>query len=276
MKLFKNLVCCLSILAVGFLASCSQDADPLPEDELEGLKLVTSIKNETHAIYLYSVSGKLTTGYNEIFFQIENPDGSMVANNITPVWDPIMETTGPGYTCPASGVAPVEGTSSLFGGFVVFQTAGNWELPISYHVSGTIYEATGKIPVEAAPKRVVESFQGTDDQKYVIAMLDPVKPVVGANDMSALLYRMKSTSYFESVSGYTIKIDPRMPDNQSSPNNLDLTLQEDGIYKGKLNLNKPGQWRINLQLENGEGEVIMGEPVAGSDTESSIYFEIEL
>ncbi len=279
MKLFKNILCCMSLLAVGLLASCSQDADPLPVDELEGLKLITSVVKENRTVEFYSVTGKLTTGYNEIFFRVKNPDSSVVANNTRATWISNMKTADSTLSCPASAVLSKAGTSSLFGGFIIFPVAGSgedqWELTISYNAGGS-FSLTGEIPVEAAPKQVVASFEGKDAQKYIIAMVDPAKPEIGDNVMSALLYRMKPASDYEAVSGYKIKIEPWLTTaGRGSSNNTDLTPQ-DGIYRGNVNLTTTGNWRINLQLANDKGEIIKGEPIGGSGAGSSIYFEIAL
>ncbi len=273
MKSFKNIICSLSLLTIGFLASCSKDADPVP-DELDGLKLVASVENGSHVVDLYSVSGKLATGYNEIFFQVKNPNGSSLSNDTDVSWAPTMKMENTSHSCPASAITPVTGASSLFGGFIIFPMAGDWELSFSHRIDGANYTSTGKVAVQAAPGRIAESFQGTDGQKYVLTMIEPLKPATGSNDMTALLYRMKSMSDFEPVSGYTIKIEPRMPAmGHGSDNNVDLTLQ-DGIYKGKLSLSMTGDWQINLQVVNEKGDVIKGEPVTESNPESSIYFEI--
>lgn len=281
MKLFKNIICYLPLLAIGLLASCSQDADPVPVNEVEGLKLITSFAKENRTVELYSVTGKLTTGYNEVFFRIKNPDSSTIANSTKTTWAPTMKMADSSHSCPASEVFTKAGTSSLFGGFIIFPMAGNgeehWELTISYSAGGSNFSLAGKIPVEAASKRVVESFEGKDGQKYIIAMVDPAKPAVGPNDMSALLYRMNSSGGFEPVTGYTIKIDPRMPamNNHGSINNVDLSYK-DGAYNGRVSLTMAGYWKINLQVANEKGEVIKGEPVTESHKGSSIYFEIEL
>ncbi len=280
MKLFNVIVL---FLTAGFLASCSLDADPIPVpvDELEGLKLVTSIQNDGDTIGLYSASGKLTTGYNEVFFRIKKKDGNLVDNSVKPSWTPQMKMMDSSHSCPASQISPREGTSSVFGGFILFtmaeNEAGYWELGISYKTGDASRTVTGRIPVASAPRRIVESFEGTDSLKYVVAMLEPVQPVAKENDMSALLYRLNPSGAFEPVTSYTIKIDPRMPamsNNHGSVNNVDLTYK-DGFYKGKVNLTMTGYWKINLQVANEKGEVIKGEPVTESHKGSSIYFEIE-
>jgi hypothetical protein len=79
------------------------------------------------------------------------------------------------------------------------------------------------------------------------------------------------------VDNYTIQIDPRMPGmgNHGSPNNVHLTQGTDKIYRGKLSLTMSGYWKINLQLLDATGAVLKGEPVAGDNESSSLFFEVE-
>lgn len=166
-------------------------------------------------------------------------------------------------------------------GYIVFQMAGNdmehWELTLNYDINGTSYTANSKIQVAAAPKRVSESFMGTDNSRYILALVEPASPIVGTNDMKALLYKMESMMKFVPVENYKVLIDPRMPGmgNHSSPNNIDLTDAGGGMYTGKLNLTMTGYWKINLQLLDNSGGVLKGEEVTETNQSSSIYFEIE-
>ena len=72
---------------------------------------------------------------------------------------------------------------------------------------------------------------------------------------------------------FTIDIDPRMPDmgNHTSPNNTPLVKQEDGSYKGTVNLTMTGLWRIHLTVKDSEGNV-----VAGGEELSSLYWDVTL
>ena len=64
--------------------------------------------------------------------------------------------------------------------------------------------------------------------------------------------------------------------NHSSPNNEDLiydpTTQR---YNGRLSLTMTGYWKINLMLENQNGDVLKGEEVTELNESSSLFFEIE-
>ncbi|MBX3257446.1 MAG: hypothetical protein KF862_25195 [Chitinophagaceae bacterium] len=271
----------LGLVIVLFSAGCSKDKDPDPINETEGLQLVTTLSNDNHKVNIYTKSGKLQTGYNEIFFQVKDAGGNLVDNALQLEWMPVMHMSSMSHSCPASSISKKENTRSLYKGFVVFQMAGSdmeyWELTIDYSVGGTAYEAKGNIQVLEASKKVVQSFLGSDEKRYVLALVAPSEPKVAVNDMTAVLYRMESMMSFVPVDGYTVKIDPRMPGmgNHSSPNNIDLTQGTDKLYHGKLSLTMTGYWKINLQLENGSGTVVKGEPVTEGNEGSSIYFELE-
>lgn len=280
MNYLKILKYILLLSVVAFFGSCSKDEDITPVNELESLQLVTTITNDQHKIELYTANGKFQTGYNAIYFQIKNADGSLV-NNATATWTPVMRMMSLSHSCPYSSISKKENAQSTYAGYIVFQMAGNdmepWELSLNYTVNGTSYTAKANVQVTAAPKRVVETFQGSDSKRYVLAMVKPENPKVASNDMTALVYRMETMMNFVPVTGYKVKIDPRMPGmgNHGSPNNVDLTQGADGMYHGKLSLTMTGYWKINLQLLDASQNIVKGEEVTGSNESSSIYFELE-
>ncbi|MGC4232692.1 MAG: hypothetical protein QM594_06895 [Niabella sp.] len=271
----------LLVLAVVF-ASCTKENIPGDNnDEIAGLTLAVTITNATHKIELYTESGALQQGYNKVFFQIKNNDGSLI-DNAAISWKAIMHMMSMQHSCPYSSITKVTGKRSLYEGFIIFQMAGNdteyWELGFDYTIGGNTYSAGGKINVSAHAKRNIVSFKGSDNVNYIIALIAPTNPKVAVNDMQAMVFKMQDMMTFQTVDGYTIKIDPRMPGmgNHSSPNNTDLKQNiADKIYQGKLSLTMTGYWKINLQLENQSGALLKGEPVTTTNESSSIYFEIE-
>ena len=191
-----------------------------------------------------------------------------------------MEATQ--HSCPVSEVTRKPATESLYEGYIVFQMAENqteyWALTLNYAINGVDYTVTETINVSASTRRKVTVFTGTDDVKYVLALIEPSVPEVATNDMSMGVFKMENMMTFPIVNNYKVKIDPRMPSmgNHSSPNNVDLTQSSaDKFYHGKLNLTMTGYWKINLQLENALGEVVKGEPVSDTNEASSIFLELE-
>lgn len=272
------------ILFISFnFISCSSDDDnnqTLPEDETEGLTLIQTIENQNHKIALFTTSGVLTDGYNKIYIQLKNQDGEFITNTDLS-WTPMMHMEGMMHGAPHSTLKKVSGKQSLYEGWLIFQMPGNltehWSLTINYTIDGNSFETDGNLNVQASPKRVVNTFTATDGKKYILAFVEPTQPMVAINDMTAALYEMVSMHEFQQVNNYKIKIDPRMPSmgNHGAPNNQDLTQEADGFYHGKLSLTMTGYWKINLMVENQNGEILKGEEITDSHPESSIFFDIE-
>ncbi len=269
------------IMLVLFAMSCKKENASINNtNETEGLTLVKTIANGTQSINLYAANGKLTVGYNKVFLQIKNADGSFV-NNAQLSWKPLMQMMSMQHACPYSAITKVANTNSFYEGYIVFQMAGNateyWELKLDYTIGSTAYTATSKIDVTSASKRNLVSFLGTDNARYIVALVSPTNPKVAVNDMQAMVFKMQDMMTFPVVDGYTVKIDPRMPGmgNHGSPNNVHLTQNANKIYAGKLSLTMTGYWKINLQLANATGTVVKGEEVTSANEGSSIYFEVE-
>ena len=278
MKLYKIFF----LFALALLASCSSDDDATPVNELDGLLKVKEFTNDTHVVELYTTSGITQQGYNDITLRIKDKTTNNYIQNATIEWMPMMHMTMMSHSCPFSMVEKVTGKETLYNGYIVFQMPQNsteyWDLKVDYSINGTDYTVTDIIDVPASSKRVVNSFMGTDNIRYIVTLIDPKAPRVALNDMTVGIFKMENMMSFPIVNQCKLKIDPRMPSmgNHGSPNNVDLTQSAStGLYNGKLSLTMTGYWKINLQLLNASNEVLKGEAITETTTESSIYFEIE-
>ena len=278
MKIYKILF----LFALALLASCSSDDDSTPVNELDGLTKFKEITNDTHTIELYSHLGYLEQGYNEISLRIKNNSTNEYIKNASIEWMPLMHMMMMTHSCPKSAVEKITPEGTLYEGYIVFQMPQNatefWDLKLDYTIDGAAYTATSVIDVPASTDVRVKSFTGSDNAKYIVAYVEPHHPKVAINDMTALIFKMENMMSFPVVNNYKLKIDPRMPSmgNHGSPNNIDLTQSaSDEFYHGKLSLTMTGYWKINLQLLNDSNEVLKGEAITETTTESSIYFDIE-
>ncbi len=273
----------ITLCSLAIFTSCSTDSDEItPINEVADLVKIQTMENETHLVELYSSNGQLEQGYNKISLRIKNKNDQKFVSNASIDWKPIMHMEATQHSCPVSEVTKKSATESLYEGFIVFQMAENqteyWTLTLNYAINGVDYTVTETIDVPASIRRRVTVFSGTDDVKYILALIDPSEPKVASNDMSVGVFKMENMMTFPIVNSYKVKIDPRMPSmgNHSSPNNSDLTQSSvDKLYHGKLNLTMTGYWKINLQLENALGEVVKGEPVSDTNEASSIFLELE-
>ncbi|MDA6072730.1 hypothetical protein NJT12_24205 [Flavobacterium sp. AC] len=283
MKNFKYLS--FLFLAITFF-SCTSNSDSTPEtavDETLGLVKIQKLSNENHVIELYSETGVLTQGYNQISLRIKDKTTNKYITNASFNWIPIMKMAAMQHSCPRSGIEKISGKQTLYRGDIIFQMAQNdtdaWHLQIDYTIDDIKSNATSAIAVIASQKRTVNSFTGTDGVRYILAYISPKTPKVALNNMTVGLYKMQDDLItFNVVDNFKIKIDPRMPSmgNHSSPNNTDLLQSlSGGTYNGKLSLTMTGYWKINLQLLNATGEVLKGEDFATENLQSSLFFEAE-
>lgn len=278
----KFLKFAFAFIASTLFLSCTDNEDTdIPNiDETADLILTQTFSNSNHKLALYTKDGKFTEGYTKVFIQLKDNSNELISN-VNLSWEPMMHMSNMSHSAPYSTISKVLGKQTLFEGYIVFQMAGNssenWELKFNYIVNGVDYEMIETIDVKNSTKRRVVSFMGSDDQKYILALVEPSAPKVAVNEMTAAVFKMESMTNFPIVNSYKVKIDPRMPSmgNHGSPNNVDLTQVNNEFYKGKLSLTMSGYWIINLMLENQNGEILKGEPVTDTNESSSIFFEIE-
>ena len=276
----KNILAVVAI-ALAF-PSCSSDTDTPKVNELAELIKIKEITNTTHTIELYSHTGALEQGYNEISLRIKDKVSGDYVKNATINWMPLMHMIAKTHSCPKSEVEKITTDGTLYKGNIVFQMAQNptekWDLKIDYTIDGAAYTVTSGIDVPASAKQRVTTFTGADNARYIVAYIEPNRPKVALNNITVGVYKMESMMSFPIVDNFKVKIDPRMPSmgNHGSPNNVDLTQSaSDKLYHGKLSLTMTGSWKINLQLLNASDDVLKGETITDLVPESSIYFEIE-
>ena len=271
------------ILFVGF-TSCTSDDDPIivEEDPLAEYNKISNLKANGHTLEIYSDEEGFLIGYNELFIRIKDNATESYVSNAEILWKPVMHMTEMMHSCPKSEISVTE-NESVYEGFTVFQMSGNdteyWDLTLEYTIKGQLYEVTERIEVKAPAdgKKRVNVFMGSDDVRYILAMM-PMEPEVAVNDFSAVLFKMENMMTFPLVENYKVAIDPRMPSmaNHSSPNNEDLSYDAiSKMYKGKLSLTMTGYWKINLKLMNDDDEVLKGEDITEENEDSSLFFEVE-
>lgn len=266
------------MMLIALFVSCSDDDGSSIQPET--LTEITHFQNDTHVIELYSKSGILQNGYNDIYLKIKDISSGTYIPNAAISWNPMMQMMSMSHSCPQE--TPIYYSSiGFYKGFIIFQMPGNssehWTLNIDYVIDGTSYSVSHQIDVLPTTHQRVTTFTGSDGIKYIAALVEPSDPKVGINEMTAAIYTMQSMTSFEKVEGYTLAIDPRMPSmgNHGSPNNTDLVESADGFYHGQLSLTMTGYWKINLRLIDDSGESVKGEAVNEFNSASSIYFEIE-
>ncbi|WP_034042785.1 hypothetical protein [Wocania ichthyoenteri] len=277
---FKYLLPILSIAI--FAISCSTDNETPIINEVEDLIKIQEIANTTHTIELFNTTGDFKTGYNNVSIRIKDNETSSYIKNATLSWMPMMQMPTMQHSCPKSEITKTIDKETVYQGFIIYQMTNadgsGWSLTINYNIDGTDYTASNTITVLQSEKQNTTSFMGSDDSRYIIALIEPSEPKIAINNLKVGLFKMENMMTFPVVEDYTITLDPRMPGmgNHSSPNNTDLSYnKEDHMYHGDLSLTMTGYWVLNLKLVNKHDEVLKGEDVTDTNEKSSLYLELE-
>ena len=274
------------ILFIALLnVSCSSDNDDDDSgitNEVTGLTKIQDLINDTHTIELFNTTGQFKTGYNAISLRvIDNTTNSYVEDaNLS--WIPMMQMPTMEHSSPKSTITKTLGKDTVYDGFIIYQMTNldgsGWSLTVNYTINGIDYTVTDAITVLQNDNQNSASFMGSDDSRYIVALVEPNNPKIAINDLKVGLFKMENMMTFPVVEDFTITLDPRMPGmgNHTSPNNTDLTYNSaEQMYNADLALTMTGYWVLNLKLLNTNGEVLKGEDVTEENTQSSLYLELE-
>ncbi|WP_282069182.1 hypothetical protein [Olleya namhaensis] len=274
------------ILFIALLnVSCSSDNDDDDSgitNEVTGLTKIQDLINDTHTIELFNTTGQFKTGYNAISLRvIDNATNSYVEDaNLS--WIPMMQMPTMEHSSPKSTITKTLGKDTVYDGFIIYQMTNldgsGWSLTVNYTINGIDYTVTDAITVLQNDNQNSTSFMGSDDSRYIVALVEPNEPKIAINDLKVGLFKMENMMTFPVVEDFTITLDPRMPGmgNHTSPNNTDLTYNSaEQMYNADLALTMTGYWVLNLKLLNTNGEVLKGEDVTEENTQSSLYLELE-
>ncbi|GGW58919.1 hypothetical protein DFQ11_101979 [Winogradskyella epiphytica] len=278
---FKYIV---PIAFIALFSSCSSDDDNITPtvNEVEGLELIQIIVNGEQTIELYNEKGLFETGYNMISLRLKDNITDTYIEDATLSWMPVMQMPTMQHSCPKSNITKVLGKDTVYEGFIIYQMTNEdgsgWSLTLNYTIDGVDYSVSETISVMQYDNQNTASFMGSDDTRYILALIEPTDPSIAVNNMKVGLFKMENMMTFPVVADYIITLDPRMPGmgNHSSPNNTDLTFNNaDNFYYGDLSLTMTGYWKLNLKLLDANNEVLKGEDVTDENESSSLYLELE-
>ena len=261
---------------------------------IQTVKIIPDLSTEIdgkYNVYAYSKTGSFHVGYNDIYFVVtKKKNGNYVKNfefsGITPHM--LRVKMNMKHSTPVS--AGVESFNDNYlavkHGWISFvmatSDAGSWTLKYDYSIlgsTGTTSEAAITVDALPAGQQWVKSFKAGENT-YYISLVNPTDWKTGKNAITAYVSKKNTpatTPYGLASEQFVIEIDPRMPDmgNHTSPDNVALSLQDDGSYQGTVNLTMTGRWRIHLTVKDNQGNVVAG----GDDLDegySSLYFDVTI
>ncbi|MDO6761158.1 hypothetical protein Q4566_13180 [Tamlana sp. 2_MG-2023] len=264
---------------------------------------VTTIKSGDYNLTIEALNGTLYKGYNEIHINIVNAQTDEQVKNADVTFLPILtDANGNKSSCPHEYTLSYDATNDYYLGYSVFtdesSTTSSWDLYIDFTISNNSNALVESVSVEEQVNKNLNmtAFTGNDNVQYFIALVAPQRPDVAENDLVAGIYKYieptqaagdfpdPSQFTYAVVNDHTLLLDPRMPEpsmgNHSSPNNEDLTQQNDERYHGVVNYTMTGNWTLNFIFQDANGKTIKGTEVPTDFTpgiegvKSELYIDI--
>lgn len=252
-------------------------------------KEAVSFTSGNFKVSVEAANGVLYKGYNELHLKIINSQNNQEISNSAVTFLPILSNAdGSKSSCPHEYNVAYDAANKYYNGYSVFtgesSTTASWKIYISFTVDNQKYEINKDITVEKQSNKNLNmtAFTGKDNEQYIIALISPRKPTVSENPLVAGIYKYnkptttagtfpdESQFSYSQVQGYTLKLDPRMPEpsmgNHSSPNNKDLIQENDDLYHGVVNYTMTGNWTLNFILMNQNGLILKGTVVPTDHT----------
>ncbi|MGJ8743294.1 hypothetical protein [Polaribacter sp.] len=246
---------------------------------------VTIINSGDYSISIEALNGTFYKGYNEIHLKVINTktDENLESSDVT--FLPIMtDTNGNKSSCPHEYNLVYNDTEAYYVGYVVFTNDSDsvidWQLYINFTDNNQTHAVHQIISVEAQTNKNLNmtAFTGNDTEQYFIALVAPQSPRVAQNNLVAGIYKYNkpttvagvfpdvSQFSYSVVENHTLLLDPRMPEpsmgNHSSPNNTDLTQQDNGLYLGVVNYTMTGNWTLNFIFKDENQQILKGTEVS--------------
>lgn len=303
----RMLYLCASTLLV--MLSCTKEKTNYPAEtgtaapKADYFAEAYKVQNGKYNVIIEALNGKFCQGYNEIRVRINHaqPELSKGIDEVTllPIY---TDAGGQNTSCPHGYRMHKSAQGDYYQSYVVFTEQSNplsaWTLYINFAADGQQHEVQQVLTVSAQDNTNLGMvrFDGNDSQQYIIALIAPRTPKVGAQHLQAGIFRLETTaqpsysplqeqSRYVMVPGYNLLLDPRMPEpamgNHSSPHNQDLVQREDGVYQGVVNYTMTGNWTLNFILLDALGYPIKGTAVPTDFTpgipgaKSDLFIDIE-
>ena len=242
-----------ALLCVVVFTACKKD-DVMPGYIINKNK-IAEVTDKGITTTLWSDNKILQSGYNRLYVSLKDGQGNEIKNAAVN-YMPVMDMTSMKHGCPAEQPLYNNGLK-LYEGAVVFtmptSEMGKWELGVSVNGGAVSFPLT----IDEAPQKRSGVYVGTDKNKYVLALVPPVKWQVGLNDLDILISRQTAMMDFPAAEGLTVEFTPEMSSmGHGSPNNINPVSVGNGHYKGKVNYTMTGDWRLHFRLKKNDVVIV--------------------
>lgn len=279
MKKFKYIL--VAAMAAVTLFSCKKDDDkpaPVPVPTPEAPKTVaeakTDDKEKTYTVRLQNTTGTFVMGYNDLMLSVVDAAGKEVAleaATFTP-WMNMFKGDGKGgfikevdftHSCPHT---PLAKEGNVWKSQALFQMktgpSGVWFATITFKVAGKEYELKRlDFEVKSQTNKALGTvnrfklFSGDKGQTHLYALVAPVSPKAGENEIALGIWKMQNMQSFPQVTDWVVEVKVSEKGNTAAISTATLRYER-GFYRGKVTYPKAGEYTLSYTLKDAQGKAI--------------------
>lgn len=253
----------LLVTALTFtFGSCSKDSEPESEKNLNPFANLSELSRQTKDGVQITVYGKgpYFSGYNELLFDAKDEATGESIKNFDLKLTPIMDMGEYSHSCPVE--QPTLNQEGLMRGAAVFQMPsmnGTWKLMLSYSSSIDNKSTNFDIDISVENPEYTRTHvlkSPIDGKRIILSLVENDKWLVGDNKFEITAHSMRDMMNFDAEESMRIEIEPEMPSmGHGSEGNSNPIHTNNGHYEGNLALNMPGDWRIHINLYDGDSTI---------------------
>ena len=242
-------------IAVLFLQSCSDDDNPVKDDDPVELTVITSYEEAGITYEILSEESELIEGYNEFYIKVKDADGNDLTADF--VINIVMDMGQMMHSTPFEYEMMDDSTN---GGSIIMVKAtfimptvemGVWMIDAVSESLGADHTIVFNVVASGNVKRFT-----SNEKPYFVTLRTLKSPKVGMNDFNITVHSRENMMSHPAEEELTIEIELRMPSmGHGSNGNENPVHIGNGLYEGKVNFNMTGDWEITVTLSDDENEV---------------------
>ncbi len=245
----KNFIYTIIIISLSIL-SCGESSDIIvnnpPVDVYQ--KIITA-ENGNFKFELWTTGNDtLMTGYNKVGFKVFESGNEKNSGYVKFYAKMFHFTSTDFHATPVEPQYNYDASLGMFTGYIIMlmpsDSSSRWYGYYNYNEEFSVDSANFDVGWDTKTKFKIFTDIGAQ-LSYLITMTSPEEPVRGMNDFTCLLHESPDFITFTQVNSASMFLTARLDSlNHSSEGNENPAYTGGGIYKGKVNFDIPGGWKV--------------------------------
>ena len=246
----KHLFEYIFLISFFLLMSCGDTTTPLLQNEPgDTYQRIITAENGGNKFEVWTTGNDtLMTGYNKVGFKVFEGSSEKTTGYVKFYAKMFHFTSTEFHATPVEPQYSYDAALGMFAGYIIMlmpsDSSSRWYGYYNYNDEFSIDSVNFDAGWDTRTKFKIFTDIGAQ-LSYLITMTAPIDPVRGLNDFSCLLHESPDFVNFTQVNSANMFITPKLDSlNHTSEGNVNPVYLGGGIYKGKVNFEIPGGWKV--------------------------------